>query len=110
VFYNILLTVPFGFGVHYVFEEIGKRIIVSGILLGVFIESIQLVISIKIQYPYRLVDINDVFLNFVGVLVGYLLFRLFSRLVVLFVEKFDFTDILLLSYLYRVSKRSTKQN
>lgn len=75
IFQNILLTVPFGFGINFVASVRGRRILWLALAVGLGIEAVQLVIGLVIGYPYRIIDINDVLLNGLGVLIGYGIFQ-----------------------------------
>ncbi len=69
---NILLTVPFGFGLPFVLRVPPAAVIRAGVLLSVGIEVTQLVAdALYLALPTWSVDINDVLLNSTGVLVGY---------------------------------------
>lgn len=46
--------------------------------VGLSIELIQAGIGVLLGYFYRIVDVNDVLLNALGVLVGYGAFQVFS--------------------------------
>ncbi|GGG83726.1 hypothetical protein GCM10010918_46800 [Paenibacillus radicis (ex Gao et al. 2016)] len=41
------------------------------------------------RYPYRVVDINDVIFNFTGTLIGYFVYRAFSRMYIASVNKLN---------------------
>lgn len=77
---NILLTIPFGFGLNFIRRLRLKDILWLSFAVGFGIESVQLLMTLILRYPYRVVDINDVWLNAVGILVGYGLFRVFAWL------------------------------
>ena len=63
--------------------------------------------TLILRYPYRVVDINDVWLNAVGVLIGYGLFRIFAWLYRLVVPQRPGTKHGgLLAYLYAVADPS----
>ncbi|WP_102273666.1 VanZ family protein [Cytobacillus massiliigabonensis] len=79
-FLNILLTIPFGFGLPYLKRVNIKSVFLIGLLFSLLIEITQFIISLVIGYPYRVTDINDIMANSVGVLIGYLLYKLFSKL------------------------------
>ncbi len=76
--YNIVLTIPFGFGLNFISRVKSKDFLIISLFLGVGIELIQLSISLLLRYPYRVVDINDSMSNALGALIGYGLFRLFA--------------------------------
>lgn len=71
IFQNILLTVPFGLGIYFVAPARAKTLM----WLGAGVELGQVVISLVLGYPYRVLDVNDVLLNALGVVIGYGLFR-----------------------------------
>ncbi len=69
---NILVTVPFGFGLPFVLRVRPAVVIRAGVLLSVGIEMTQLVAdALYLALPTWSVDINDVLLNSTGVVVGY---------------------------------------
>jgi glycopeptide antibiotics resistance protein len=73
---NILLTMPFGFGINFLTRLPARRIPWVALAVGLSLELNQLVVSLLIGIGYRGIDINDVILNAVGVLIGYGLFRM----------------------------------
>lgn len=77
MFQNIIMTVPFGFGYYFVLNRKSNFVVIS-LLIGIIIETIQLLISLSINFAYRAVDINDVIFNFLGSIIGFFLFFLFS--------------------------------
>lgn len=106
MFYNILLTVPFGFGLNFIVRVKVMHFLWLAVAIGIGIEAIQFVISLLLQYPYRVVDINDAILNAAGVLVGYLLFKVFSWLYVGVTKRFEIDHSGLSSYVYEVVSQS----
>lgn len=79
---NILLTIPFGFGLPLLFKLTTKKILWIAALTGFTLECAQLVILllglVNGSRGYS-VDINDLLLNASGVLLGYGLYRLVSN-------------------------------
>lgn len=102
---NVILTVPFGFGINFISRlKIKTRYFIwSSIIIGLGIELIQLTISLLLRYPYRVVDINDAFLNAIGVWVGYGLFRAFAWLYLAVTERLKIEHKGLSSYIYEVA-------
>ncbi len=81
IFYNIMLTVPIGFGINFFAPIRTKKIVWIAAAAGCATELSQLLVSLFIVGgPYRGVDINDVILNMAGVWLGYGVFRLAVRL------------------------------
>ncbi|MDO4299522.1 MAG: VanZ family protein, partial [Lachnospiraceae bacterium] len=74
-FLNIILFVPFGFLLPYIWPKTGSivRILFSGIAFSLLIEFSQL-------FNNRRTDIDDLILNTIGALTGYILFKLFVRI------------------------------
>jgi len=77
---NILLFVPFGFGLPFITKYSMKKIIVIGALFSIAIELTQLVTGLIAKMTFRVADINDVLFNTLGVVIGYMLFIGFKRL------------------------------
>lgn len=83
LFYNIILTLPFGFGINFLTSMNFKKMVRVSIFLGLGLEVAQLLISLILGYPYRVVDLNDAIFNACGVLLGYGLFKLFAKIYLL---------------------------
>jgi glycopeptide antibiotics resistance protein len=77
---NILLTIPFGFGLRFVTRFKPRNIFWVALSVGLSTEGIQLVLCLTFQGSFRSVDINDSLLNAFGVLVGYAAFLIFAWL------------------------------
>jgi glycopeptide antibiotics resistance protein len=83
VLQNLIMTIPFGFGIIFIKPLKFKDILWLSFVIGFGIEAIQFVIAlmgvfIGMWSPYHIVDINDALLNMAGVLLGYGLFRVFA--------------------------------
>ncbi len=72
--FNLLLTIPFGFFLRYYFECDKKKVIWYSFLLSLFFELTQLS-GLYFIYPrgYRLFDVDDLILNTLGGLLGYMI-------------------------------------
>ncbi|WP_282156325.1 VanZ family protein [Cytobacillus gottheilii] len=104
---NILLFIPFGFGLPYIKKVNLRSLIVFGLIFSLIIELIQLTISMVIGYAYRVIDINDILANTMGAVVGYLIFIVFSKVVISTLRNFNTSQSQLspfLSYIYNVAK------
>lgn len=77
---NILLMVPFGFGLPFVANLHMKRVVIFGALFSVAIELAQFLSGRAAGMTFRVADINDVIFNTTGVVVGYLLYVAFARM------------------------------
>jgi len=75
---NIVLTIPFGFGLRFIVPVSTKRIFWTGLLVGLGIEAAQLIMGLLLRLNYRQIDVNDVIMNALGVWIGYGLFRIFA--------------------------------
>jgi glycopeptide antibiotics resistance protein len=71
---NILLMVPFGFGLPFISNFRMKKVVVLGLLFSIAIELMQLLTGYLAKITFRVADVNDVIFNTVGVAIGYLLF------------------------------------
>ena len=77
---NILLLIPFGFGLPFITNDRMKKVVVMGALFSIVIELLQLVTGVLAKMTFRVADINDVIFNTVGAAIGYILFVGFVRL------------------------------
>ena len=78
IYQNILLAIPFGFGVNFIARIKPRNILWLALGVGFTFEFVQLAISLIVRSPFRAVDINDLILNAIGVLIGYGIFRIFG--------------------------------
>lgn len=83
---NILLLVPFGFGLPFITNLRMKNVVMRGLFFSIGIELLQLITGLVAKTTFRIVDINDVLFNTLGVVIGYILFigfvRVFRRVVI----------------------------
>ena len=100
---NILLTIPFGFGICFIFQIRAKYIPLLALAVGVGIETTQLVMCLALDTPYRGVDINDVILNALGAMLGYGLFRGFSWLFVKVIRRYMLEPKGIFAYMYTIT-------
>ncbi|WP_367584787.1 VanZ family protein [Paenibacillus sp. FJAT-26967] len=102
---NILMTIPFGFIINYLIKPRGfGRIILLGALVGICIECFQLSISVLLNYPYRIIDSNDVVMNLAGVVAGYLIFRVISSVYIRLADTLHMEHNSFTKYVYDCSK------
>lgn len=78
-FLNILLMMPFGFGLPFITNFRMKKIVLIGMLFSIGIEFLQLITGHMANITFRIADINDVIFNTLGVAIGYMLFVGFIR-------------------------------
>lgn len=76
---NILILVPFGFGLPFITSLRMKRVIVAGALTSVAIELLQFATGLLADTTFRIADVNDVIFNAAGAAIGYVLFVGFVR-------------------------------
>jgi len=77
---NVLLTIPFGFGISFIAKMGSKKVILIGFALGLLIESLQLLQGLVAGFTFRIVDVDDVIFNFIGVMIGYGVFLIFKKI------------------------------
>ncbi len=78
-FLNILMMMPFGFGLPFVANFRMKKVVVAGLLLSVTIEFLQFITGFISNTTFRVADVNDLIFNTIGVVIGYMLFVGFVR-------------------------------
>jgi glycopeptide antibiotics resistance protein len=74
---NILMLVPFGFGLPFISSFRFKKVVIAGLLLSIAIELLQLITGFMANTTFRVADINDLIFNTTGVAIGYILFAQF---------------------------------
>lgn len=99
---NVVLTMPFGFGLNFIRRLRAKSFIGLAFALGLSLELTQLIISLVLGYPYRTIDVNDVLMNATGVLLGYGLFGIFARFYLATTKRFEIQPEGLAAYLYAI--------
>jgi glycopeptide antibiotics resistance protein len=100
---NIILTIPFGFGVNFLLRIKPRSFFWLAIAVGLGFEFSQLLVSIAFRSGFRAVDINDVILNATGVLLGYALFRVFAWVSIKATELFGIRPKWLFADIYDVA-------
>jgi glycopeptide antibiotics resistance protein len=75
---NFVLGLPFGFGLPFVGVRSSWRVLAWGVLFALAIEGTQFVLNLAYGFAFRVVDVNDVILNFLGVAAGLLAFLVVS--------------------------------
>lgn len=76
---NILMMMPFGFGLPFVANFRMKKVVASGLFFSIIIEFLQLITGFMANTTFRVADVNDLLFNTVGVAIGYILFVGFVR-------------------------------
>lgn len=70
--FNVLLTFPIGFFVHYLFGGKWWHSVIAGFCTSLFFELTQLSGLYGIyEHPYRLFDVDDLIINTTGAFLGY---------------------------------------
>lgn len=72
---NIVLTLPLGMLYPFLWKHSWPKTTLLAILSGTAIETAQLVLLMTTIHYQRVVDISDVLFNFVGVMLGYIVYR-----------------------------------
>lgn len=70
---NVLTLAPFGFLLPFAAPRLAtwRRMAAAAILFPLGIELAQLGVSLAVGYQYRVTEVDDVLLNFAGVLLGF---------------------------------------
>ena len=101
---NILMTVPFGFGINFIARLRPRQLIWLAPGLGLLIESTQFALDLILGGAYRSVDANDVLFNGLGVWIGYGLFLVFAWLFLLIARHIRLSQIGFLAYIQNVCR------
>lgn len=110
VLLNILLSIPFGFGIPFLTKiNRMKKLLTFSVLFGTIIEMIQFLLIISPAFTYRIVDVNDILLNMIGVLIGFTLFKIFSRFYVYIVHRWNIELNSFLLYIDQVCREHNHQ-
>ena len=75
----MLLPFPIFLGLLVKKELTFKKAVIVGFLISLFIEIVQLIINLLTGWPNRLVCIDDLLLNTLGVVVGFFIFKKYHR-------------------------------
>ena len=79
VLFNVIMTIPFGFFMYRLTNCSGKKVILYGFLLSLFIETIQFTgVFFLLPGSYRLFDVDDLICNALGAGLGYLIAMQFT--------------------------------
>lgn len=77
---NLILLFPFGLYLYYLKRDLQmNRLWLIGLASSLFIETLQLSISFIIGFSYRQFDVDDLILNSVGFVVGYLAYSFYQK-------------------------------
>ncbi len=105
---NILLTMPFGFGISFFIRVRAKWVPALAILTGVGIETSQLIANLILGLSYRSVDINDSIMNAIGVVLGYVIYRFFAWCYLRIMDKYIPGRHGLWAYLYQICSQAAR--
>jgi glycopeptide antibiotics resistance protein len=72
---NLLMTIPIGLTVPYLFSMRTGPVFLLAAVTGLIFEGIELLVKLMTGTYYHMVDINDVIMNTLGVLSGYVVYR-----------------------------------
>ncbi len=97
---NILLTIPFGFGLPFVTYMRFRSVVIAGVFFSVIVEILQILSALIVGHTFRIVDINDVIFNTLGVAVGYAIFVGFIHVVRFVLNKLTVKQNAILRYIY----------
>jgi glycopeptide antibiotics resistance protein len=102
IYENILLTIPFGFGVSFILRRKPKNMIWLALAVGTLFETTQLVLLLVFGGGIHSADINDVIFNAIGVLLGYGIFKIFGWLYLFVTHRFNVQPKSIFAYIYNI--------
>lgn len=103
MFLNVIMTMPFGFGLPFIKTVNWRKIILYTFGFSLTLELVQLSLHLLLGAHDRIVDINDIVANVMGGIIGYLIFNLFIRLYVYVIEEYKIEKNQILNYIIEVS-------
>ena len=81
IIFNLFLTVPLGVFLRFLFGFKFGKTVLSGFAFSLLCEITQITgLFFIYPAPYRVFDVDDLIINTLGAVVGYLIFPLFSRI------------------------------
>ena len=106
---NILLTLPFGFGLPFLVRVPGRRIFWLALISGLALEGIQLLIMLlgMISAYGHTIDVNDACLNSIGVLVGYGLYISFAWCYRALISRFRVPTNTMIRFLNKITMQNS---
>jgi glycopeptide antibiotics resistance protein len=106
IYENILMTVPFGFGINFIARLRTRDFIWLALTVGLVIETTQFALDLILGGVYRTVDVNDVLFNALGVWIGVGLFFGFAWLFMAITQRFELRHTGLLAYIQTVASQA----
>lgn len=100
-FLNIIMTFPVGFLVPCINKKNTSQMIIWGLIIGVGIETIQLLLGFIQGFTFRNININDSIANLLGVLFGYVVLKIFIKI---YIQVFENAKNRVLVYLMNYFK------
>lgn len=80
-FFNLLLTLPLGVYLKYYFQKKWYHALLYGFLFSLSFELLQLTGLLGFyKYPYRLFDVDDLIVNTLGTICGFIITPLFEKI------------------------------
>ncbi len=76
---NILLFVPFGFGLSFLTNYRMRQVVAMGAAFSIAIELLQLITGLIGKITFRVADVNDVIFNTIGTAIGCVVFVGFTH-------------------------------
>jgi glycopeptide antibiotics resistance protein len=104
IYENVLMTVPFGFGINFIARFRSRDFFWLAFGLGLLIETIQFALDLILGGAYRSVDINDVLFNGLGVWIGYGSFLVFAWLFMAITQRFGIRQTGLLAFIQDICR------
>lgn len=98
---NVILAIPFGFGLPFLIKMNWKKIALSTMLFSLLLELLQLTAHLILPGHNRMVDINDLIYNTLGGIIGYALYKLFAKIFKIIISKYDIEMNSVLAYVQK---------
>lgn len=97
---NVILSIPFGFFVTILKRQTIRKTALFGVSFGAIIEGFQFLVATFIGNNLRVIDINDIIFNFIGVYIGFIIYHLFRLSFIKIIKAFSIEPNELLTFCF----------
>lgn len=73
---NFVMAVPFGVLVPMLKKVKFRKLLLYAVLFGLVIEAFQLIVALAVGFTFRVIDVNDIIFNGLGVVSGYFVYKI----------------------------------
>ncbi len=104
-FLNTLMTIPFGFGLPFISKINVKKLLFLSLVFCFSLEFLQLMVALLVGFTFRVLDINDIIFNFIGILIGYSMYHIFISFINYVINKFMIEPNLFIQFIVNTKNK-----